>query len=192
MKIVVNENAIAFITVRNNPHIEKNWIYQSQIRKATRIVFSKCDMLDEAVLIRQIEKFKAAFPEKEVIREQQFSIDVLYPDNAVELEKTPAGEFSILEFAKKEDYKETTILLGTEYFIDMKRLSAFFEKYPSVVRAKGYLQTENDWIFLNYALSGIVSEKCAVRKRNKLVIIAKEVFNPDDVGFVKLKNESCT
>jgi G3E family GTPase len=177
---------IVDITCTKKPHIEKNWIYQSQIRKAERIVFSKCDMPDEAVLTQQIEKFKTVFPGKKYIQGQQLSIDILYPDKAVESEKTHTGELFVLEFAKKKDYKETTILLDTGYFIDLKKLSLFFEECSSVVRAKGYLQTENGWIFFNYTLSGIVSEKCAVKNRNELVIIAKEEFNAKDIGFVKL------
>jgi G3E family GTPase len=175
------------ITCLKNPRIEKNWIYQSQIRKAERIVFSKCDLLDEAEQIQLIEKFKTAFPEKELMQGEQLSIDILYPGNAVKSKKTHAGKFSVLEFAKKEDYKESTILLETDYFIDSQKLSLFFENYPSVIRAKGYLQTEKDWIFFNYTLSGIVFEKCVAKERNELVIIAKEEFNANDIGFVKLK-----
>jgi hypothetical protein len=140
-------------------------------------------MLDEDVLTQQIEKFKTTFPEKELIQVQQLSIDILYPGNAVESEKTHTGKPSILEYAKKEDYKETTIILGSEYFIDLEKLSAFIEEHPSVVRAKGYLQTGNGWIFFNYMLSGTVSETCEAKDRNELVIIAKEEFTANDIGF---------
>jgi G3E family GTPase len=176
---------IVDITVTKNLRIEKNWIYQSQIRKAERIVFSKCDLLDEAELTPQIENFKAVFPEKEYRQGQQLSMDILYPDNTIKPKKMPTGSLTILEYAKKEDYQETTLLLGTEYFIDLEKLSAFFEKSASVVRAKGYLQTQTGWIFFNYTLSGIVSETCEVKSRNELVIIAKEVFTANEIGFSK-------
>jgi G3E family GTPase len=170
-------------TCMNIPHIEKNWIYQSQIRKAGRIVFSKCDLLDEMVLTQQTERFKTVFLGKEkYVPAQQLSIDILYPDDAVEAEKTPVETFSVLGYAKKEDYKETTIRLDAEYFIDLKKLSAFLEEHPSVLRAKGYLQTENGWELFNYTLSGIFTETCGIRTQNELVIIANEKFNTNDIG----------
>ncbi|MDR0843964.1 MAG: hypothetical protein LBN71_01995 [Tannerella sp.] len=172
---------IVDITCTKNPRIEKNWIYQSQIRMAKRIIFSKCDLLEEAERIQQIEQFKTAFPGKELYRPgHQLSIAVLYPDQA-ESEKTQAGTVSVFRYAKAKDYEETTFLLDTDCFIDLKKLTAFFEERSSVVRAKGYLQTVNGWNLFNYTLSGSVSETCVTKNRNELVIIAKEAFTVRDI-----------
>jgi G3E family GTPase len=173
------------ITCRENPLIDKNWIYQSQIRKSERIVFSKCDLLKETDPAQKIEQFKTLYPGKELyLTGRQLSISVLYPGNAAAPKK--AGPSSVFGYAKDEEYKETTIVLGAEYSIDLEKLSAFLEQHPSVVRAKGYLQTGNGWTFFNYTLSGAISETCAVKDKNELVIIAQEVFTADEIGFTTI------
>ena len=58
-------------------------------------------------------------------------------------------------------------------------LAQLLNDEPSIVRAKGYIYTGNEWVLFNYTLSGISKEKCDQRSANELVFIyeANDVFD---------------
>ena len=53
------------------------------------------------------------------------------------------------------------------------RLILFFEDHPEIVRAKGYLLTDDGWRLLNFTLSGCIFEPCQIKTMSEIILIAE-------------------
>jgi G3E family GTPase len=168
---------IVDISGLENLRLQRLPIYQAQILKADRIVFSKCDLLEEIEVQDQlVKKFKLAFPEKHFcITGNDLSRSILDTDSLL---KDKNADSSRIFYTKQNisdiNYLEKIFQFGTECIFDSEKLLKLFVENPCIVRAKGFILTENGWILLNYTLSGFIFEPCQAKELNELVIIAEK------------------
>ena len=172
------------ITGIENQRLQRTLIYQNQIHSADLIIFSKCDLLDDVDFQKQlVEKFKSIFSEKHFFMNgNELSPSVLHSDYFQQNGKgnswmfLPSGQVP-----KGHNYLEKNYQFGPDIIFDSEKLKGFFSENPSIIRAKGYLLTENGWNLFNYTLAGCIFEACQAKNQNELVIIAK---NPDFEHFI--------
>jgi len=73
-------------------------------------------------------------------------------------------------------------------------LALLLKNEPSIVRAKGYIYTGNEWILFNYTLSGFSTERCDQKIENELVFIYEDNDIFDSQAFIhqieSLSNET--
>lgn len=155
---------------------QRNLIYQSQIRLADRIVFSKCDLVETPFQLDDLlDKFKQLFPSKHscfvgITIQTLLSHDVS--------ENPPPNEASQLfipaHHLNDTGYVEHVIDLEGKRLYNAADLEKWCSEYPSVVRAKGYIKTTSGWELFNYTLSGTHTEPCNEQNSGSLVVIAEK------------------
>lgn len=164
------------LTAIENTRLQMNFIYKNQISRAGWIVFSKSDLLSEVGIREQlVGKFKALFPEKKhLLSVEDLTTELLYLDllnaenNKSQFVFAPDSSLMDKNFEKKYFQFEIDKLFDTE------KLTSFFREHPSILRAKGHIQTENGWKLINFTLSGCTFETCLPKNQGELVIIAEK------------------
>ncbi len=73
-----------------------------------------------------------------------------------------------------------------DVIFDSGKLAQFFVSHPSILRAKGFVQTESGWNLFNYSLTGFSFEPCLAKIQNELVVIAEK---SDMHPFQNIKGE---
>jgi len=166
------------ITAIENQKLRRSMIYQSQIRMSALIFFSKCDLLEsEAKQTELVNLFHTLFPEKNycfisillnvsMLNQSEFNTNSI---NQIKDFLIPAEHLS------DNDYVEHLINIDKKQILNTLNLTEIIQKYPGIVRAKGYIQTENGWMLFNYTLSSFSFEPTQNTEINKLVIIAEKL-----------------
>jgi G3E family GTPase len=168
---------IVDITAIGNARLRMNMIYRMQIKKASIIAFSKCDLLTDAPdRDRLMEQFISAFPEKQncLIQSADLYQELMKIDSHVKTEK---HEWMLL--VSNQDltasiYQETTYQFGTDKFFDTEKLTRFFKNHSSIIRAKGFVKTMSGWNLFNFTLSGCTFEPCLPKTQHDLAIIVEQ------------------
>jgi len=162
-----------------NARLQQLPIYRNQINKADLIVFSKLDLLEDPKIEGfLVEKFKTYYPGKPCIlkREEKF----FWP-----------GLIDILDTEVKEDVKYRVISRGEHLLTDANYqvisqrfdpdttfsagwLTRFFQEHSAIVRAKGYLQTDDGWCLVNFTLSGCIFEPCQAKTMSEIILITEK------------------
>ena len=166
------------ILLTENPRLQMIQIYRAQIYKSSVIAFSKCDLLkDTAERERLTEQFKSAFPEKQdcIIQSENLFYELMNFDSILKKEE---NKYRML-FASNQDltdsrYREMNYQFGTNKIFDIEKLTQFFKNQPSIIRAKGFVQTKTGWILFNFTLSGVAFEPCLPKTQNELVVIIEK------------------
>lgn len=160
-----------------NARLQMNMIYRSQIDGAKIIVFSKCDVIASSeVQEQQLEKFKTAFPDKtHCLSGLNMSPEILDTDF-----KEITGNNSIRYFHENsnltdKNYTEKYFQFNSDIIFDSEKLSKFFNGFAEILRIKGYVKTQNGWMFFNFTTSGCTFEPCLAKEKNELVLIAEKV-----------------
>jgi len=170
---------IVDINIIENPRLQHIPIYCNQISKSDIVAFSKCDLLaDTSEKDRLITKFKSLFPDK------QFCIDTSDFDKFASLlyldVKTMQEEIKFrMIFPSNPDltdnnYQQKYYSFGPELIFDTESLALFFKNHPSIIRAKGHIQTKQGWKLLNFTLSGYSFEPCSAKSQNEIIIIIEK------------------
>ena len=165
------------ILMTQNQKLQRLPIYLTQIRKASIIAFTKCDLTkDEDELNGLIGQFKVTFPDKlclPIRSDSDFSL--LFKD----LETFPTskeGKFQSAFFSNQDltdkDFRENEFSFGPEKVFDPQKIASFFSAHPSIVRSKGFVHTTEGWHFYNYTLTGFHSEPCETKAFSQFVIIS--------------------
>jgi G3E family GTPase len=164
-------------------------IYRRQIEKADLIAFSKCDLLkdiDEQAHL--IERFTTIYPQKEKclhIADADFWLSL---PNAERSATTEENKYRIIPVDEPElkdiNYQSNNYLFGKELIFNADQLALLFTKYPAIIRAKGYIRTENGWRLFNFTLSNCIFEPCRAKEQNELIIISEksQFFQIDGLG----------
>jgi G3E family GTPase len=166
------------ILLTENPRLQMIQIYRAQIYKSSVIAFSKCDLLkDTAERERLTEQFKSAFPEKQdcIIQSENLFYELMNFDSILKKEE---NKYRML-FASNQDltdssYQEMNYQFGTDKIFDIEKLTQFFKNQPSIIRAKGFVQTKTGWNLFNYTLSGCTFEPCLPKSKSEMVVIAEK------------------
>ncbi len=166
------------ITGMENPRLQQSPIYQVQIRKADRIIFSKCDLLDSVGKRDQlIVKFQSVYTGKKFcITGTQLSPSLLHSDIFQKNEKPGYRLLTPSDLDPKDhNYQEKYFQFGADRIFNSGKLKEFFNENPTILRAKGYIRAENGWALFNYTLSGCIFEPCQAKEQNELVLITEKI-----------------
>jgi G3E family GTPase len=174
---------IVDVSMTKLPRLKMVPIYRSQIQNADLILFSKSDLVEEAELKKLTDQFSLDFPGKKYVG--QSSIDNIFiqsfnkqlPDQDLHF-----SNLHTIKSDKKNNYQE--ILITGIKTINPDILTPLLKKEPSIVRAKGYIYTGNEWLFINYTLTGISLECCGQRSESELVIIFDSTYIFDSQLFI--------
>jgi len=167
------------IAIIENPRLKLIPIYCNQISKADVIVFSKCDLLTEALeKDRLVEKFKSLFPEKQFCIDssdlEQFSslLDIDF--------ETKAEEFKYRYISSSYpnltdvNYLGKNYIFGEGIIFNTEKLALFFKNHASIIRAKGHIQTEKGWNLFNFTLSDCNFAPCEAKTLNEIILITEK------------------
>lgn len=168
---------ICMVDIRQveNPRLRQNMLYQAQIRKSQRIVFSKCylhETPEEAC--RLMKSFQQEFPDKEsYLKSSQLSLSILESGAMEEIQPSPS-EITVVNVHLKDDvYRENTFTQPAGQLLDPEEIKASLTGNPAIIRAKGYIHIATGWFLLNYTLSGLSLEPCSEKKQSEWVVISK-------------------
>lgn len=170
------------ITMTANPRLKMLPIYKSQILEANLVLFTKSDLLEDHKINELIEKFEADFPGKSCQTKSQFNLQISLQEleNSTE-SATPQTKDRFLtnllprNILEKHSCQEFCFTLPSFKKVNIQKLKEILENEKSILRAKGYIYNGNDWLLLNYTLSGISMEMCLPRKFNELAVIFESV-----------------
>ncbi|MCX6220357.1 MAG: hypothetical protein NTZ69_05160 [Bacteroidia bacterium] len=160
------------ITMTRHPRLRLLPIFKAQIQQADLILFSKTELLFESERDELIRQFSLDFPEKcyALLRD--------YEDNFISItfnhfadREIPNSNFVVAEPIRKSKYQGNCLKISGSMTIAPDLLAQLLKNEPSIVRAKGYIYTGNEWVLFNYTLSGISTETCDQRTTNELVYI---------------------
>jgi len=171
------------ISMTKLPRLKMVPIYQSQILNADLILFSKTDLVEEAELKKLTDQFSLDFPGKKYVEQLRIdnifiqSFNIQLPDQDLHF-----SNLHPVKSDKKNNYQE--ILITGIKTINPDILTSLLKKEPSIVRAKGYIYTGNEWLFMNYTLTGISAECCSQRSESELVIIFDSTYVFDKQLFI--------
>jgi G3E family GTPase len=166
------------IQMTRHPRVRMLQIFKTQIQQADLILFSKTELLVESERDELIHQFLSDFPEKDYSILQEFegnfiSATSYNPDDR----EMSTSRFKFAEPFNKSKYQGNSLKISESKAIDLDLLAQLLKNEPSIVRAKGYIYTGNEWILFNYTLSGFSTEKCDQRIENELVFI----FESNDI-----------
>ena len=168
------------VTGLANLKLQRNLIYQSQIRMANRIVFSKLDLVGTTLQLDELlNKFKLLFPDKNSFMEgitiQSLLSDSISNDQAT---SEPSQSLVPAHHLDDTDYIEHAFELEKNRKFNTGELEKLCQEHPSVIRAKGYIRSHKGWELFNYTLSGGHAEPSLEQSAGSLVVIAeKSSFN---------------
>lgn len=160
-----------------NPRLQLNPIYRMQIAKASIIAFSKCDLTDAAHEEILMNRFKYIFPERRncLIKSANLFQELIKPDSGeIRQENIYKILFGIDQELTDSNYQEIHYQFGAEKVFDAEQLAQFFKIHPSIIRAKGFIQTKAGWNLFNFTFSGISFESCLPKLQNEMVVIAEK------------------
>lgn len=154
---------------------QRNLIYQSQIRMADRIVFSKCDLVETPGQLGELlDKFKSLFPDKHSCFTGVNVQTLLRSADGSNLfpEKT-AQPLIPAHYLSDAGYVEHAFEFEESRVFNIQVLEICFKENPAVIRAKGHIRTVSGWQLFNYTLSGTNTQPCSKQNTNNLVVIAE-------------------
>lgn len=161
-----------------NPRLQLNPIYRMQIAKASIIAFSKCDLLKDIVYQELlIVRFKSMFPEKQncLTRSANLFQELMGNDSCVKKEE---NKYRMLFVANPNlndsNYQEVHYQFGADQVFDTEKLIQFLNAHPSIIRAKGFVQSKEGWRLFNFTLSGITFVPCLPQPQNELIVIEEQ------------------
>lgn len=165
------------ITGLENPKLQRNLIYQSQIRMSQRIVFSKCDLLDSPEQQdERVIRFKSLFPEKYFCLVSSYLSPLLLSpsegvnssNNYTEKNYFPSHHLS------DSNYMEHAFSFEDSCILNLEKLGEECRANQAIIRAKGHIQFPEGWRLFNYTLTGINIEPCTARRKNELIFIVEK------------------
>lgn len=169
-----------------NKRLQINPIYRNQINTAKLIVFSKSDIINDGDKKTAISNFKELFPEKNnLIFRESLECKILDFKSDV-----PKGRHKFMfnpnENLSDSDYIQTSLRFDTVIVFAIEKLKIYFEENKNIIRAKGFLNTNNGWQLVNLTYSGVLFEKSYNKPINEIVIIT---LKSNQVSINNIKND---
>jgi len=161
-----------------NARLQQLPIYCNQINKADLIVFSKLDLLEDPTLeMALVRKFNSFYPGKPCIRKREEKFFWSELINILDSEIKEDIKFRIISAMEHQLSDANYQVISQNFDFDTSfstaRLILFFEDHPEIVRAKGYLLTDDGWRLLNFTLSGCIFEPCQIKTMSEIILIAE-------------------
>lgn len=184
---------IVDITMTKLPRLKMLPIYRSQIQKADCILFSKTDLVKKQECRDLQDQFALDFPGKKYLLQGSLA------DRIPNMEKNHLNDqnislpgFYLADSGTKVSYNSFTVKISENRVIHPDLLAQLLQQESSIVRAKGYIYTGNEWILFNYTLSGISKEKCDHRENSELVVIYESTMDDNQPVFGSLLEKLVT
>lgn len=159
-------------------------IFRAQIVKSDSIIFTKTDLIsNDSVLSELKEQFLKSFPGSDISNERLnlSLLDCTLVNNEI---KIPKQKFSLvnpnLSTAK---FSQDNFSFGSTIVFDTENLKALFREHPSIIRAKGFIQTEKGWKLLNFTLTECLFEVAEDCMETEFVIIMDK-SEPDFINIL--------
>ena len=179
------------ITLTENPRLKRLPLYREQILNADLILFSKSELLSDSELQAKMAIFQRDFLGKTgrlktggEIPLPIFVVDTSSDDNPMFSNIFPAYP------AEKDTYREFTMEIPGDKTVNIQKLSELLASEKSILRAKGYIYTWEEWVLFNYTLSGTSTEICNRRENGELVFIYESNGNENQSVFKSLLEKS--
>ena len=162
---------IVDIAMTKLPRLKMLPLYQRQIEKADLVFFSKTELITETELKLLKDQFCLDFPAKNWVG-QLVPEDLLYSQllDQPSVSEAATGSFYPVATLRKEKFREVCLTFPGSKKIDPDRLIELLSKEPSIVRAKGYIYTGNEWKLFNFTMTGISLDNCEQRVECELVV----------------------
>ena len=174
-----------------NKRLQMNPVYQRQIAKSDKIVFTKTDLVvDASELNELVARFKTNFPTASIHANYTVDISLLDACNHERGTVKSNNAYKIVDPAlSASNYLQKNCIFDADTIFDTKKIRKLLSEHNCIVRAKGFIQTSEGWKLLNYTLTQCVFENCEPGNQNEIVIIAEksepEFFENFDAEIVK-------
>lgn len=168
------------IRMTRHPRIKMLPIFKTQIQQADIVLLSKTEQISETERGELIHQFLLDFPEKSYAILQEFEENFISATSYnIDDREIPTSHFKFAGPSNKSKYQENSLKISGSKAVDLDSLAQLLKNEPSIVRAKGYIYTGNEWVLFNYTLSGMSVEKCNKRTTTELVFIyeANDIFD---------------
>jgi len=174
--ILMPKICLVDIHLVDNERIQQLPIYRIQIIKSEIIVFTKRDLFhDKLRQVELINKFNELYPDKEISEYSNISTLI----NGYKTNYHQKSLFRLTTFENKEikdtNYQKKIFVFDSETIFDKVILTDIFSKFPEILRAKGHIRTNNNWLLINYTLSYSNYELCDIKLQNEIVLITEKV-----------------
>lgn len=156
---------------------QRNLIYQSQIRMADHIVFSKCDLVDSQEQLEELQiKFNALFPEKSsCITSSHLTTLPLRPFNSSNSGVEKKGStFFPSHHLSDSNYSEQVFSFDGNCIFNLNKLREICEANQAIIRAKGHIHLPEGWMLFNYTSNGFDIKSCLAQQNNELIFISEK------------------
>ena len=172
------------------PRLKNLPIYRNQIAQADRILFSKSDMISGNEFDLLKNQFSIDFPGKTYIQiaDLEATLFTLPEKLKTITEFQFSGIFQSVSIEKGE-FREFHLPISGGVTVNPEKLTELLKSEGSIMRAKGYIYTGNEWKRYNYTSTGNSIETTLARDRSELVIICDSIDLPD-ILLLKSKIES--
>lgn len=157
-----------------NKRLQMNLIYQNQINSAKLIVFSKADSLSKENKLIAIKLFSELFPEKKNIIFNDNIDHKIFDFDEPDIYSNVKPGFKLYENLSDSDYQQTSFRFEPSLVFDENKIKLYFDENNNIVRAKGYLNTNNGWKLINSTYSGVSSEISTEKLFSEIVIITSK------------------
>lgn len=166
---------IVDMTTTYHPRLSMLPIYKAQIKGADLVLFSKTELLQDDELTGLIDKFSINFPGTKYILPNQTGDSLFHvADGRTASPDLLFSELLPAEADQKNRYREYCLKISGSKTVDIKKLTELLQSEDSIIRAKGYIYAENEWVLFNYTLAGISTEKCLPKVHTELVVIHED------------------
>lgn len=181
---------IVDINMTKLPRLKMLPLYKRQIEKADLILFSKTELVTETEQSALRVQFSFDFPGREIVSQSDLENVFLSPAKVQNYFNEPSnsGFFPVAPL-KNATYREFCLQFPVTRKVNPEKLIQLLGKEPSIVRAKGYIYTENEWLLFNFTMTGNSLERCGQRIESELAIIIdqQETVN---ISMLKLQIEA--
>jgi len=157
-------------------------IFRAQIAKSDIIVFSKTDLIPNYTVLSELkQQFVESFPNANIssigMNSSLLDYDMLIAGN-----KRKSSKFSYIDpNLSATSFSQKLYTFDSKLIFHTDKLKTLFGNHLSIIRAKGYIQTEMGWRMLNLTLTECLFEVCKDCEQTEFVIIADKSEHDLDV-----------
>lgn len=158
------------INLVEKPKVMMIPLFRAQISKSNIVIFTKTDLISDDSALSELKKqFINSFPESDISNER---LNLFLLDGNLLKNEIPKQKFSLIDpnlSATNFLQKSYTFDLSTVF--DSNKLRLLLQKHFSIIRAKGFIRTENGWRLLNFTLSECLFEDAGDCLETEFVVI---------------------
>lgn len=188
---VICLTAVDFI---DRPRIERNMIYQSQLKSADILALSKCDLLNDSFDEKKmLDLFKQKYPGKAdylLLNKQKSLLDFITCPAKTTCQRTEHPFYFLPEEVSSLSYLQHTFEWDKKLLFDINKLKKTLLENPSILRAKGFILTKEGEFRIDLSGGRFSKYKDLNSQKNILVFIIEKKDVENIAGFQR-KIESC-